>query len=69
MRTEENEVLPLASKSLLPADWDEIDAAFLGHVDPMLGAKVEARYDELFTRIVNLAPPPIGLGPEAAPGM
>jgi hemerythrin-like domain-containing protein len=64
MRAEEKEVLPLAEKHLSREDWEAIDAAFLGHADPMLGAEAGAKYDALFTRIVNLAPPPIGLGPE-----
>ena len=64
MRVEETELLPLAEKYLTAADWLEIDTAFLGHTDPLLGAEVGARYDTLFSRIVNLAPPPIGLGPE-----
>jgi hemerythrin-like domain-containing protein len=63
MRAEEGELLPMAEKYLTPADWLEIDTAFLGHTDPLLGADVGAKYDALFTRIVNLAPPPIGLGP------
>ena len=58
------ELMPLAEKYLTAADWLEIDTAFLGHTDPLLGAEVGARYDTLFSRIVNLAPPPIGLGPE-----
>lgn len=64
MKAEEQEVLPMAKKYLSAADWEEIDAAFLGHSDPMLGAPVRIEFDRLFTRIVNLAPPPIGLGPE-----
>lgn len=64
MRTEEDEVLPLARMHLTQADWDEIDAAFLGHGDPMLGAGGGDEYEMLFRRIVNLAPPPIGVGPE-----
>ena len=63
MRAEEDEVLPLAEKHLSAADWDEVDTAFLGHVDPMHGAGAEDEYQALFTRIVNLAPPPIGVGP------
>jgi len=66
MRTEEDELLPLAREYLTPADWKLVDVAFLEHADPKLG--VEARGDEyetLFRRIVNLAPPPIGVGPEA----
>ncbi len=63
MRAEETEVLPMAEKHLSASDWEAIDAAFLGHADPMLGAEVSAGYDVLFRRIVNLAPPPIGVGP------
>jgi branched-chain amino acid transport system ATP-binding protein len=63
MRTEEKEVLPLAEKHLGAGDWEAIDAAFLGHTDPMLGLEAGAQYDALFSRIVNLAPPPIGVGP------
>jgi len=62
MRAEESELLPMAEKYLTPTDWQEIDTAFLGHADPLLGADVGAKYDALFTRIVNLAPPPIGVG-------
>ena len=63
MRAEERELLPLAEKHLTAEDWETIDAAFLGQADPMLGATTGTEYDALFTRIVNLAPPPIGVGP------
>jgi hemerythrin-like domain-containing protein len=65
MRMEEDEVLPLAEARLTEQDWKEVDAAFLGHSDPLLGADVRADYEVLFRRIVNLAPPPIGVGPAA----
>jgi hemerythrin-like domain-containing protein len=64
MRAEEQEALPMAEKYLFLSDWEAIDAAFLDHSDPMLGADARTKFDKLFTRIVNLAPPPIGLGPE-----
>ena len=63
MRAEEREILPLAEQHLSAGDWEAIDAAFLGHTDPMLGVNVGAQFDALFSRIVNLAPPPIGVGP------
>jgi hemerythrin-like domain-containing protein len=66
MRREENEVLPLAAKHLKPVDWDAIDAAFLGHADPLVGESSGEDYRALFRKIVNLAPPPIGLGPPSA---
>jgi hemerythrin-like domain-containing protein len=63
MRAEEKELLPLAKKHLTSGDWEAIDAAFLGHTDPMFGTEAGAKYETLFTRILNLAPPPIGVGP------
>jgi hemerythrin-like domain-containing protein len=65
MRAEEDKVLPLAQKHLTEGDWEAIDAAFLGHTDPMLGVEAGEEYSALFHRIVNLAPPPIGVGPAA----
>ena len=63
MRTEEDELIPLARQYLTPEDWAEIEDAFAGHTDPLFGVKESAQYTELFRRIVNLAPPPLGLGP------
>ena len=63
MRREEEEVLPLAERYLTPGDWEAIDAAFAGHSDPLFGAEAILEQSKLFRRIVNLAPPPIGLGP------
>ena len=63
MRAEEEEILPLARIHLTSADWEEVDAAFEGNADPMLGAKAGDEYESLFRRIANLAPPPIGVGP------
>ena len=40
---EEQEAFPLAQKYLTPADWDEIDAAFVGHADPMIGSDASTR--------------------------
>ncbi len=63
MGTEEKEVLPLAEKHLTVGDWEVIDAAFLGHTDPLLGAEAGAECEALYGRILKLAPPPIGMGP------
>ena len=63
MRKEEVEVMPAAERHLLPEDWAEIDAAFGSHGDPLLGADVETEFGTLFRKIVDLAPPPIGVGP------
>lgn len=64
MGLEENEVMPAARRCLTEADWQEIEAAFVGHTDPLLGAAAEAEFGRLLMRIVTLAPRPIGVGPE-----
>ena len=55
---------PVATVAAAEEHWAEIDAAFQGHTDPLLGADAGEQYDALFSRIVNLAPPPIGVGRE-----
>ncbi|MDR3370242.1 hemerythrin domain-containing protein [Rhodoferax sp.] len=63
MRLEETVVIPAALKVLGDADWLEIDAAFAANCDPLTGKYPrDPIYDRLFTRIVNHAPAPIGLG-------
>jgi hemerythrin-like domain-containing protein len=52
MRKEEQELLPLAERILGPADWLALDEAFEANPD----------FEKQFTRIVNLAPEPVGLG-------
>jgi hemerythrin-like domain-containing protein len=64
MRKEEDIILPLAEKSLKPEDWQEIDAAFQSNRDPLVGVDVQREFRELFRRLVNVLPAPIGLGPE-----
>ena len=61
MRREENELIPLAEKALLPEDWAAIDAAFAGNDDPIADLR-EKDFGRLFQRIVALAPAPVGLG-------
>lgn len=65
MHVEEHEILPLAQRVLTADDWAVIDAAFESNRDPLLGHAPEAEFAGLFRRIVNLLPPPLGLGPEA----
>jgi hemerythrin-like domain-containing protein len=52
MRKEEQELLPLAERILGPTDWSDLDEAFEANPD----------FEKQFTRIVNLAPEPVGLG-------
>jgi branched-chain amino acid transport system ATP-binding protein len=67
MRKEEDEILPLAAKALSDEDWQAIDAAFASNSDPIVGVLASKAFRELFRRIVAIAPPPWGVGPEAAP--
>ena len=64
MRREERDILPVAEKHLTAGDWDTVDAAFTGSTDPLLGIEPGMQWTHLFSRIANLAPPPIGVGPE-----
>lgn len=63
MSLEEREILPLCEKMLTEQDWAELDAAFVANRDPLTGHEPEDDYRELFSRIVNAVPAPIGLGP------
>jgi hemerythrin-like domain-containing protein len=65
MRQEEEVALPLAERVLTDEDWREIDAAFAGNLDPLIGKDIGKDFERLFKRIVNIAPPPIGLGAES----
>jgi len=61
MRKEEQQLLPLAERHLTPEDWKAIDAAFAANRDPIAGMQ-ERDFEKLFSRIVALAPDPVGLG-------
>ena len=63
MRKEEDVILPIAQKALQPADWVAIDAAFRSNADPLVGVDTQREFRELFRRVVNLMPAPMGLGP------
>lgn len=63
MSLEEKVVIPLAKKYLTPEDWITIGEAFSENGDPRFGPKPDHEFRDLFSRIVNLAPPPIGVGP------
>lgn len=63
MRLEETIILPEAARALTDDDWKVLDAAFLQNRDPLTGRQAaDPVYDRLFTRIVQQAPAPIGLG-------
>jgi hemerythrin-like domain-containing protein len=59
---EETRVLPVARERLTADDWLELDAAFAANKDPLTGHAAPDDYRALFSRIVAMAPAPIGLG-------
>ena len=62
MEKEETSVLPAAERSLSNEDWHDIYAMFESHQDPMFGEDTAHQFRNLFSRIIRLAPPPIGEG-------
>ncbi|MGH8633962.1 MAG: hemerythrin domain-containing protein [Burkholderiales bacterium] len=67
MRKEEDLLFPLAQKVLTIVDWAMIDIAFGENRDPLAVGRDTRDFDKFFNRIVELAPPPIGLGQESRP--
>ena len=61
MQREELEVLPAAERALTAGDWRAIEEAFAGNEDPIADLR-EQDLAQLYTRIVSIAPAPIGLG-------
>ena len=61
MRTEEEQLMPLAERHLTEADWRWIEEAFAGNDDPIADLR-ERDFERLYSRIVSLAPAPVGLG-------
>jgi hemerythrin-like domain-containing protein len=61
MRKEEKQLIPLAERHLSDSDWQLIESAFSGNTDPIADLR-EKDFSALFSRIVSLAPAPVGLG-------
>lgn len=66
MRKEEETVLPLAQQVLSDSDWALINREFESNRDPLASERETQDFQRLFSRIVSLAPSPIGVGPELA---
>lgn len=60
MRQEEHVLLPVAEAVLTEEDWTAIADAFAGNEDPLADLR-EKDFAELFSRIVAIAPAPVGL--------
>jgi len=62
IKKEEGRLMPAARHILKPADWEDIDRGCFDPAHPLYGVAAQAEFRALWTRIVNLAPDPIGLG-------
>ncbi len=62
IKKEEGRLMPAARHILKQADWQEIDRGCFDPQHPLYGEAAQAEFRALWTRIVNLAPDPIGLG-------
>jgi hemerythrin-like domain-containing protein len=62
LRTEEQELLPLAETHLAPADWDALAAAFGQNAHPVAEGAPSVALDGLFRDILQRTPAPLGLG-------
>ena len=61
MRKEEQEIMPIARGVLSAKDWAELNAEWAAHHDPLAGIESGEEYERLLDRIVELAPPPLGI--------
>ena len=61
MRKEERVLLPLAEAALTEEDWKAVAEEFARNEDPISDLR-EKDFTDLFSRIVSLAPAPVGLG-------
>lgn len=62
MRLEEAQILPAAEQHLQGDEWVALNSAFEQDRDPLAGGPRDPAFEQLFTRIVNTAPAPIGVG-------
>jgi len=60
MRKEEDLLLPIAERVLTAEDWADIDRAFQENDNPLFGIKPKEEAEQLYQRILALAPAPIG---------
>jgi hemerythrin-like domain-containing protein len=69
MRTEEEQLLPLAQLHLTLEDWQRVASAFGNNKDPLFGGELAEDYRQLYQCIVVLTPHPLKTYLEdAAPG-
>lgn len=61
MQVEEKQLLPVARQLLAQDEQQQLDAVFADKRDPLAGGQRSPEFEALFSRIVQLAPAPIGL--------
>lgn len=62
MRKEEDDLLPIAERTLAAEDWAAIGQAFRENDNPLFGIKPKEEAERLYQKILSLAPAPIGYG-------
>jgi nucleotide-binding universal stress UspA family protein/hemerythrin-like domain-containing protein len=62
MERVEGSILPGALCHLTPADWKEISEAFVAGGDPRFHRDTRTEFQQVFSRIVNTAPPDVAAG-------
>ena len=65
MRKEEDVLFPLAQRVLTATDWLKIDIAVGENRDPLALGRDIRDFDKFFNHILQIAPPPVGLGHES----
>ncbi len=65
IRKEEEQLLPLAERVLSDDDWESIATAFEENDNPLFGIKPKDEAERLYRTIMQLAPPPLGVGQRA----
>jgi len=66
MRKEEEGVMPVARRVLSASDWAAISVEWDAHRDPLAGIDAEKEFERVLDRIVELAPPPLGIAAREA---
>jgi len=61
MRIEEDVVMKVARAVFTESDWLELRAEWASHSDPLSGLDDQDVNDQMIARIVELAPPPVGM--------
>jgi hemerythrin-like domain-containing protein len=67
MGLEEDIILPCAQRELTESDWKDLDEAFAGSSDPLLGIEVKKGYDAFYEHLLELLASLRSIAAEAPP--